>query len=102
MQSEMQTALNECLTGIVDVARQHDCQLTVEELGTYIGDTLFTDHADADDVLNSLFANMLRKAKVQDPNHQMFKTMSVGSMDGGLSPEVQAAIEAAKRKQQNS
>lgn len=99
VQSEVQTALNECLTAIVDLARQQDCQFTVEELGAYLSESLFKAGADDDDVLSSLFANMLARAKVQDPNHQMFKTMSVGSLEGGLSPEVMAAINAAKKKQ---
>lgn len=98
-QSEIQTFINDCLTGIVEIASRHNYKFTVEELGNYLTEQLLLSRTDSDDALTTLFTTMLSKAKVQDPNHKMFKTMSIGSLDGGLSPEVLAAIEAAKKKQ---
>ena len=99
LQSELQEALNECVTQLVEIARANGTDISVRDAGEYISQHLFPDPDPApDDRLNLVFSGMLKRVKVQDPNNRMFKTMSVGTMDGEVSPEIQAAIEATKAR----
>lgn len=102
LQEQLQSQLNELLTAVADLARQKDLQIKVEELAEFIAGGVLGESpeeaADADHEWNQLLGSMLKRVKVQDPNHQMFKTMSVGSMESGLSSELQAAVEAARRR----
>lgn len=100
LQSELQGGLNELLTAVVEIGRSQGANFSVQELGEYLARHLFPDEICEIDPLNRISAGMLHRVKIEDPNNRMFKTMSVGSLDGGLSPEVQAAVDAARHKRQ--
>ncbi len=101
-QGEIQPYFNKFASSIAELAQRDGCEFTVEELGHFLAETMFPDGPSTDNQWDQMLYRMLNKIRIVDSQHRMFKTMAAGSVEGGLTPEMEAAIEKAKARQRKT
>lgn len=105
-QRDLQNAVNDFASSLVDAGQSRGFEFTVEELGTFLAQTFFPDgstpETPADDRREwaSVIQKVLGNLRVSNPDHQMFQTMSFDSAGG--DEHLRELLEQAAQNQQNS
>ena len=102
-QRDLQTAVNDFASGLVDVGSKRGFDFSVEEIGEFLTATFFPDGSTPDNPAADrrqwapIIQKMLTELRVSNPDHQMFQTMAFDSLDD--DGDLKALLEQAKQTQ---
>lgn len=102
-QRDLQTAVNDFASGLVDVGSKRGFDFSVEEIGEFLTTTFFPDGSTPDNPAADrrqwapIIQTMLTELRVSNPDHQMFQTMAFDSLDD--DGDLKALLEQAKQGQ---
>lgn len=105
-QREFQTVINDLAAAIVDAGKRQGCEFTVQELGEFLNETFFPDGSTPERPVNDkkqwapVFRGFLQQIKVSNPNHQMFQTMSLDTMEAEEKDALEDLLRAAAAKKE--
>lgn len=99
-QRDLQNAVNEFASSLVDAGQKRGFEFTIEELGAFLSQTFFPDGSTpetrADDrrewapALEQALGNL----RVSNPDHKMFQTMSFDSVDNDVRELMEQAAQS--------
>jgi hypothetical protein len=98
LQSEVQTALNDFVTTIIDISKTSGHSLTLDEVRDYLLDEVVAEEAD-DDRWNGLLRKLISRLRIVDPDNQIFKTMSFGGSGEAFASGFQDVVRSALKRE---
>ncbi len=105
VQRDLQNAVNDFASSLVDAGQKRGYEFSVEELGSLLPGTFFSDGSTPETPAHDrrqwapVIQKVLCSLKVSNPDHKMFQTMTFDSVGGSDDHLRELLAQAAQNKQ---